>query len=281
MENSRPNMRALVQASQNLNFDYKVLDQIGNLLSINIDGKNFYFTISKVPINNESVAAICVNKAYTYWVLSDELPMPKTKAYLDPDSDDEIVSQNAEFKKQKLILADILKSFEFPMIVKMNAGSKGKHVYKCSTKRKVAKAIKAVFNKKHKNYDSSILAQQFIEIKNEYRAILLDGEIVLLYEKVAENKSTNLSPLHNDEGRAEIVTDENIRNQIAQIIDKSPTLKSFEWIGLDIARDADGVWWVLELNTRPGFNYFIRDNGDSEIVKMYEKLLRRIQNGKK
>lgn len=280
MENSRPNMRALVQASQNLNFDYKVLDQIGNLLSINIDGKNFYFTISKVPINNESVAAICVNKAYTYWVLSDELPMPKTKAYLDPDSDDEIVSQNAEFKKQKLILADILKNFEFPMIVKMNAGSKGKHVYKCSTKRKVAKAIKAVFNKKHKNYDSSILAQQFIEIKNEYRAILLDGEIVLLYEKVAENKSTNLSPLHNDEGRAEIVTDENIRNQIAQIIDKSPTLKSFEWIGLDIARDADGVWWVLELNTRPGFNYFIRDNGDSEIVKMYEKLLRRIQNGK-
>jgi len=280
MENSRPNMRALVRACQSLNFDYKVLDQIGNLLSVDIDGKHFYFTISKVPINNESVAAICVNKAYTYWVLSDELPMPKTKAYLDPDSDDEIVSQNAEFKKQKLILADILKNFKFPLVIKMNSGSKGKHVYKCSTKRKVAKAIKAVFNKKHKNYDSSILAQQFIEIKNEYRAILLDGELLLLYEKVATNKDSNLSPLHNDEGRAEIVLDKNIRKEITEIVDKSPTLKSFEWIGLDIARDADGVWWVLELNTRPGFNYFIRDNGDSEIVKMYEKLLRRIQNGK-
>lgn len=281
MENSRPNMRALVQAAKNLNFEYKVLDQIGNLLSVTIDGNDFYFTISKVPINNESVAAICVNKAYTYWVLSEELPMPKTKAYLDPNSDDEIVSQNAEFKKQKLIVADVLKNFSFPFIIKMNSGSKGKHVYKCSTKWKVAKSIKAVFNKKHKNYDSSILAQQFIEIKNEYRAILLDGELLLLYEKVAENKDANLSPLHNDDGRAEIVSDENIRNQIVEVVNQSKTLKSFEWIGLDIARDAEGKWWVLELNTRPGFNYFIRDNGDSEIVKMYEKLLKRIQNGKK
>jgi glutathione synthase/RimK-type ligase-like ATP-grasp enzyme len=280
MENSKPNMRALVQASQNLNFTYRKIDPTGNFICINIDGKDFYFSISKVPINNESVAAICVNKAYTYWTLGEELPMPKTKAYLDPDSDDEVVSLNAEFKKQKLIVADILKNFQFPLIVKMNSGSKGKHVYKCDTKRKVAKAVKAVFNKKHKNYDSSILAQQFIEIKNEYRAILMDGELLLLYEKVAENKSTNLSPLHNEEGRAEIVHDENIRNQIIDIVNKSPTLKSFEWIGLDITKDSNGVWWVLELNTRPGFSYFIRDNGDTEIVKMYEKLLTRIKNGK-
>jgi glutathione synthase/RimK-type ligase-like ATP-grasp enzyme len=281
MENSKPNMRSLVQACQNLNFDYAKIDQLGNLISVNIDGRYFYFTISKVPINNEPVAAICVNKSYTYWAMSGELPMPKTKDYLDPDSTDELVSNNAEFKNQKLIVADVIKNFDFPLIIKMNSGSKGRHVYKCSNKRKVANAVKSVFNKKQKDYDTSLLAQRFIEIKNEYRVILMEGEIMLLYEKVSNEKNTNLSPLHNDDGRAELVLDENITKAIKDIVDKSPTLQNFEWIGLDIARDNNGEWFVLELNTRPGFSYFIRDNGDELIVKMYEKLLIRIRDGKK
>ena len=64
-------------------------------------------------------------------------------------------------------------------------------------------------------------------------------------------------------------------------MNRSPVLKSFEWIGLDIAKDKNNEWWILELNTRPGFSYFIRDNGDEKIVEMYEKLLNRIKNGKK
>jgi len=207
--------------------------------------------------------------------------MPKTKSYLDPDATDEDLKKNAEFKKQKLIAADILKNFEFPLIIKMNSGTQGRHVYKCDNKRKVLKSIKAVFKKKQKHYDSSILAQQFIEIKNEYRAILLDGEVVLLYEKVSNKKTNNLSPLHNDDGRAEIVNDVEIQNKIIEIVNNSPKLKSFEWIGLDVARDSKGDWWILELNTRPGFSYFIRDNGDEKIIEVYEKLLNRIKNGKK
>lgn len=280
MENSKPNMRSLVKACENLGITYKKLDQLGNLLSLNINNEDQYFTNVRVPINNEPVASICVNKAYTYWVLNEEVPMPKTKSYLDPDSKDEDIQKNAEFKKQKLIIADILKNFELPVVVKMNSGCQGKHVYKCNTKRKIAHAVKSVFNKKQKDYDSSVLAQSFLEIKNEYRAILLDGEVVLLYEKVSNQKTQNLSPLHNDDGRAELVQDLEIKNKISEIVSRSSKIKEFGWIGLDIARDSKGEWWVLELNTRPGFSYFIRDNGDTEIVRVYEKLLTRIKNGK-
>lgn len=281
MENSKPNMRSLVKACENLGIQYKKLDKLGNLLGLEIGEKTHYFTNVRVPINNEPVAMVCINKAYTYWVLKDELPMPKTKSYLDPKSTEEDIQKFAEFKKQKHIVEDVLKNFELPVIIKMNSGAQGKHVYKCDTKRKIARAVKAIFKKGHKDYDSSILAQQFLEIENEYRAITMDGELVLLYEKVSKEKNRNLSPLHNDDGKAVIIDDEEIKNKITSIIDKSPILKNFEWIGLDVARDTKGDWWILELNTRPGFSYFIRDNGDERIVEVYEKLIKRIRDGKK
>ena len=281
MENSKPNMRSLVNACENLGISYKKIDKIGNLLALNIDGNDFYFTNTRVPLNNEPVAAICVSKVYAYWLLNSELPMPKTKSYLDPNSDDEEISKIAHFKNEESIVDDILENFELPVVVKMNSGSQGRHVYKCKTKNKVALAVKSIYKKKQKDYDSTMLAQEFIEIKNEYRAILLDGEVILLYEKVSNQKITNLSPLHNDDGKAEIVTDENIKNSIIEVVNRSPVLKGFEWIGLDIAKDKNNEWWILELNTRPGFSYFIRDNGDEKIVEMYEKLLNRIKNGKK
>jgi glutathione synthase/RimK-type ligase-like ATP-grasp enzyme len=281
MENSNPNMRSLAKACGNLNIEYTKLDQFGNLLGLKINGETFYFTKVRVPIANESVAYICVNKAYTYWVFENDLPMPKTKAYLDPYSDDEDVRNKSEFKKRRLIVDDIMKNFTLPLVVKMNSGSQGKHVYKCKTRWQVSRAVKAVFYKKQKDYDSTVLAQQFIEIKNEYRAISMDGEVILLYEKASDQKITNLSPLHNEDGRAVLVEDDSIKSEIVKIIERSPTMNRFDWLGIDIVRDTKGAWWVLELNSRPGFSYFIRDNGDEEIVKVYEKLLTRIRDGKK
>lgn len=281
MENANLNMQSLAKACENLNLEYKKLDQLGNLVAVDINGQPSYFVISRIPFANESISGICLYKAYTYWVFKDDLPMPFTKSYLDPNAEDERISNNAEFKKQKLIVEDIVKSFEFPLIVKMNSGSKGKHVYKCKDKRSVAKAVKSIFKKNQANYDTSILAQKFIEIKNEYRAIAFEGEVILLYEKVFDAKNTSQSPLHNEEGKAVLIKDESIQNEIVKLIEKSPVMKQFDWLGLDIAMDSNGDWWVLELNTRPGFNYFIRDNGDEEIVKMYEKILLRIKDGKK
>lgn len=281
MENSKPNMHALVKACDNLGITYKKVDKAGNFLSLDFGDQQLYFTYTRVPLNSESVAGVCSSKIYSYWALSDELPMSTTKSYLDPEAVEEYGEERLIFKSQTAIVEDILESFKFPFIVKMNSGLQGRHVYKCSSKASVAKCVKAIYKKKQENYDSCIIVQDFIDIKNEYRAILVEGEVVLLYEKVSEMKTTNLSPLHNDDGRAVIIKDEDIKNDIQRIVDGSPKLKSFGWIGLDIARDYDGKWWVLELNVRPGFSYFLRDNDASYLVSMYEKLLTRIKNGKK
>jgi glutathione synthase/RimK-type ligase-like ATP-grasp enzyme len=43
--------------------------------------------------------------------------------------------------------------------------------------------------------------------------------------------------------------------------------------GLDIIEDAAGALRLVEINSRPGFSYFVRDNGREPLVKMYEMIL--------
>lgn len=275
----KPYIFALIKACKKLNIEYRFVDEYSNFLEVNINNRWQYFIGTRTPFNNETLASICLNKFYTYLLLKDELPMPKTIGYLDPDTILDL-KKYLKFKSKKEIVKDIQNEFEFPMIVKMNSGAQGKHVYKCDSPRKIMKSLKAIFNKKHKNYDFSLLAQQFLNIENEYRVILLDGEIILLYEKVSKEKNRNLSPLHNEDGKAVLINDDSIYKKISEIVNNSPHLKQMSYIGLDIAKDFDNNWWVLELNTHPGFSYFIRDNGDGELVKMYEKVLNKLQNGK-
>ncbi len=280
MENSRPYLQALVKACQKMNITFRKVDDFGNVLAIDIGGKEYYFSNTRTPLNNEAIASICLNKIYTYMLLKDELPMPKTIGYIDPKSDLDL-KKYGQFNSIKEIAKNIEQEFEFPVIIKMNSGAQGMHVYKNDSFRRIVRAIKSVFNKRQKNYDFSVIAQQFIEIENEYRAIVLDGEIILLYEKVSKNKNINLSPLHNADGKAVIIEDEEVKIKIQEIISKSPKLKDMPWIGLDVAKDFQGNWWIIELNTHPGFSYFIRDNGDEPLVEMYEKVLNRLQHGKK
>jgi D-alanine-D-alanine ligase-like ATP-grasp enzyme len=47
--------------------------------------------------------------------------------------------------------------------------------------------------------------------------------------------------------------------------------------GADLLRDKNGKLWLLELNSRPVFSIFIRDNGKEPVVKMYEKMLNTFQ----
>jgi len=279
MENAKPNMRALAQACEALSLPYKAVDEYGDFLAVTINGADRYFVNTRTPLNDEGVGEVCVNKVYTYMLLKDELPMPETRSYIDP-SVDGMLLKYVNHGSVKEIVADIEHAFTFPVILKMNAGSQGKHVYKCDSLRKVARSIKSVFNKKQRNYDFSVLAQAYIDVAHEYRVLLLDGEIVLLYEKVVAEKGKNLSPLHNEGGKAVVITDESIHQSVKTIIEGSPHLKQMRWIGLDVAQDAEGKWWILELNTHPGFSYFIRDNGEAALVPVYIKMLQKLQHEK-
>ena len=60
------------------------------------------------------------------------------------------------------------------MIVKRNRGSAGNNVLLCETKEQVQAAIATVFNVNSKDYDYVCLAQEYIDIRHEYRAVFFN-----------------------------------------------------------------------------------------------------------
>lgn len=125
-------------------------------------------------INKESSSKIACDKFATFEVLkSENIPVIKhtmvfnpieRKGYIKENEVWDIV--NKEFEKERKI------------VVKPNYGFEGKGVFLCNTKKEAEDAVKLLLNEK-----SSISVCPFYDIKKEYRAFYLNGNILLVYEK--------------------------------------------------------------------------------------------------
>lgn len=184
----RANTRCLAYACERMNVPYNIVDEFGNFIEIFVNGKRYYFISTRTPLNSESIAAICLNKVNTAKALHGDFPMPKTFGYYDPKGEGENANY-VSFKTYDEIVDDIRQKFgKKTVVIKMNAGARGINVFKCDSKRAVRSAVKTIFNQKHRKYDFSLLAQEYIDIKNEYRVIIVNSKVHLVYEKITETK---------------------------------------------------------------------------------------------
>ncbi|MBP6257268.1 hypothetical protein KA405_06350 [Patescibacteria group bacterium] len=63
---------------------------------------------------------------------------------------------------------------------------RGQHVYKCNSKDDIVSAIESIFTQDNM-YDYVILAQEYIEIQREYRVIVYNNKVQIVYYKNVEN----------------------------------------------------------------------------------------------
>ena len=82
-----------------------------------------------------------------------------------------------------------------------------------------------------------------------------------------------LSPLHWDGAKAVDVTDQKLLDEFSSFITPLFYHLPLVYGCLDIARDANGALWLLEVNTAPSFSIFVRDNEKEKVVEMYKKML--------
>ena len=85
-----------------------------------------------------------------------------------------------DYKTIEAIENKILKEFELPVIIKRNRGATGKNVFLCQKEENMADYVNRIFNINNKNYDYVALAQEYIKIDCEYRAIFFDKKINFL-----------------------------------------------------------------------------------------------------
>ncbi len=270
------NIKAIKAACHNLGIKSIFFDKNRGVLGIFSSGKNdpLYFIHSSTPFNTEDVVRIARDKDYTRLILGNSIKMPKTLSFLDPNVDEKY----AEYVKEKNV-KEIVKKIEnripYPLIIKKNSGEQGQNVFLVKTSTGTRNALAKIFNKKDKLYDHIALAQEYFPNIREYRVIVFKQRIVLIYEKnISEATfSGNLSPLHFRNAKAVLIEDRKIKNRLTRFISPLWQKINLRFGGLDIAEDKEGRFCLFEINTKPSFEYFVRDNGINHLVKMYEEIL--------
>jgi hypothetical protein len=274
-----PNMACLVAACRELGIAYTFYDNHKNLVGVQLD-REYFFANASTPFNDEAVGKICKDKEFMYRIASDSIRMPHLVGFIDPNCNAEYQSY-VLFNTHEEIIDQIEKTFTYPLIVKMNSGSRGTNVFKCSDRSTVSKALKDIYDRASQYYDYVAVAQEYIKIKREFRVIVFRGKIILVYEKDFSRAGIpatgNISPLHQEASKALLINDQGLIERLFEFVSPMLDKLSVGFAGLDVALDEKDLLWLIELNSKPGFEYFVRDNGDSQLIEMYKQMLISLQ----
>lgn len=268
------NMSIAIAACKRLNIDYQMMHPNQNLVRFVIGGEYYYLVNYTPPFNNQTVAQILKDKEYTYCVLKDVINMPRTKGFLSPFVEEKY-RDYLNMEEFELIKNKIVSDFPLPAIVKRNRGSAGHNVFICREPDDVENSLEAIFDTNSSGYDYVALAQEYVEISREFRALFFAKKLRLLYEKDNSNArfTGNLSPLHWEGAKAKHITDKSQMAAIQQFVEPVFSQIAINYGGFDVAIDKNGEYWLVEINSSPNFSIFIRDNKKEIAIDMFAEML--------
>ncbi|MCD8507437.1 hypothetical protein LRY65_01520 [Candidatus Woesebacteria bacterium] len=271
-------INCIQKACQRLSIPYEHIGSSGAFLRCWINDQTYTFIANEVPFNSHIVTRITSDKTFTGELLKEVIALPKSKSYIDPDCEP-VFQPFREFQSVAEIEEDIMNHFSFPLVIKMNRGSQGKNVFKCTNSAEIQNALHHIYDQSSRLYDHVALVQAYVPIAREFRVIVFQQEIMLVYEKDFSEATFvgNLSPFHWDGAHARVITDQTLIKQIADHIQPMYSELDLQYGGLDVAVDTNGKMWLFEINTKPAYNYLIADVGEEVLVELYSRIFRALQ----
>ncbi len=268
------NIEILLAACEELNIPYEILHPSQNLIRLKQGGEEYYFVNYMTPFNSASVAEIFKDKEYTYQLLNGKINTPRTLGFVSPRCEEKH-KKYLSFPDIESIVLEVNKNFAFPVILKRNRGFGGNNVFLCKNREQIKEALEIIFNVNSKDYDYVALAQEYIEIAREYRAVFCKEKLVLLYEKDKSQAefAGNLSPLHWEGAKAKHIINPKLMSEIEDFVKPVFAEIAINYAGLDIALDTKGVYWLIEINSSPNYDIFVRDNDRQIVVTMFKGIL--------
>ncbi len=268
------NIEILLAACEELKIPYEILHPSQNLIRLKQGGEEYYFVNYMTPFNSASVAEIFKDKEYTYKLLNGKINTPRTLGFVSPHCEEKY-KKYLTFPDIESIVLEVNKKFAFPVILKRNRGAGGNNVFLCESREQIKAALEIIFNVNSKDYDYVALAQEYIEIAREYRAVFCKEKLVLLYEKDKSQAkfAGNLSPLHWEGAKAKHIINPTLMSEIEDFVKPVFAEMAINYAGLDIALDKNGAYWLIEINSSPNYDIFVRDNDRQIVVTMFKGIL--------
>ncbi len=268
MEN---NIQCLTQACTQHDIGFSISDDNGHIARVNI-GSGLIFRNNVTPFNTEAMAKICLDKSQTYALLHQQIRMPETLSFLDTRINPKY-QRYLHYATLPDIVARIEEILSYPLVIKMNQGSLGQQVYSCHDPVSVTNALRTIFAKQTHPYDYLALAQQQIQLGQEFRAIFFRQKLLLCYERIIRNEMFGTCYWDMQQGGVKKITDTCVLTDITQFVQPVLQLPGLHYVGLDLIRDNQGIWYLLEMNSGPLYNHYIRFCGRDDIVALYADIL--------
>jgi glutathione synthase/RimK-type ligase-like ATP-grasp enzyme len=141
------------------------------ILKLTKENKSTFVFGYRFENNSATTMAICNDKVATYMLLEDS-NVPCIEHFF--------FMRNKKYKLKQIYqqILPLLEQHKI-IVVKNNNGTGGRLIYKVSTKRTLIKALKKILV-----HSKFIAVSPFYKLDKEYRTIVCNGKVELIYEKI-------------------------------------------------------------------------------------------------
>lgn len=144
------------------------------ILQLSANGRKMFIYGYKFPNSNASIEQICNDKS----ALSDILDLHKVPHvrhyYFMAPNNEQYVGKNGDWDRMKALLREHKK-----IVCKTNSGTGGRNVFKVDSQKKLEIAVHNIFSKAR-----SLCIAPYRTIEAEYRVIIVNSNVGVIYEKV-------------------------------------------------------------------------------------------------
>ena len=240
--------------SQELNIKYKIISD-GYITIIEKNKRIVYLYANLYGLNSDVVNFLCDDKYAMYELLKEyNIPVIEYKLVWHPgNTKEEIAKKILEVKKY-------FRKNNYHLVIKPNFGNGGNNVLQIVNEENIKEIFLNLLKKT--NY---LVVNPFYNIKNEYRIIMLNGKVRLIYKKILKDSwQFNLSK--GSIASKEI--DNNLKIKIIALAKKTNKILQTKFVSIDIIEDINNNLYVLEVNSRVTMTKYIEQHHeDYELVK--------------
>lgn len=249
---------------------YKIARVIDAVFELKKNNKRVYLKGKDLGLNSSLSNKLSQNKAITYEILRRNKikSVPHYQIY-HPEVYSIFGNQK---KRNRTRINMIVKREKFPLVIKPAKGSSGENVEIVQNKREISKISKNIFER-----NDEIVLSPFRVINHEYRVVVLNRKVELIFDKVRTEKREFRHNLCLG-AKPEVVekTDKNYKKLEALAKRAAKTL-DLNFVSVDIIETDEKGLEVLEINSMVSLGHFAGVSKENyEIAKnIYKKALKK------